>query len=104
MGANEIEAKIESLPKIEVMKKTGKYYAIDGNKLLYLYKKLQDAGGIAQINVKVVPFDEVTFSRRCTTSCDGQSVRVNDRGPPDTDEELNTMIETANKLRALFAE
>src|SRR6218665_2837461 len=63
---------VTSLPTLECVSKDGYWYAASGNRRLFLYKKLQEAGALSSITV----LKKHSFGRRnFTTKCSGVYVR-----------------------------
>ncbi|XP_064648908.1 uncharacterized protein LOC135501080 [Lineus longissimus] len=58
----------DQLPLIEVMQvqvgKTVEHWVLNGNKRLYLYKKLEKYGLLQEIPVQVIPFDQNIYNDR----------------------------------------
>ena len=63
---------VTSLPTLECAQKDGNWYVSSGNRRLFLYKKLQEAGVISTITVLN---SYSTGGRNFTTKCSGVYVR-----------------------------
>ena len=82
----------DTIPCIEVVIREDSYYALTGNRRLFLYKKLENAGLLDDIPVRIRPLSSVLFqfSQRFTTMNDGRSIRL--RHGPVTAFEMDNMI------------
>ena len=67
---------VSSLEDIECVQKDGHWWALSGNRRLYVYKKLQEAGKIVNITVRQrsLALSAVEFAKRLTTKCSGLSI------------------------------
>src|SRR6218665_348628 len=63
--------KVESLLKIEYIGKDGNFYVTSGNRRLFLYKHLQDAGFLSTITASKSSSSEIP---NFTTTCNGQRI------------------------------
>ncbi|XP_041354564.1 uncharacterized protein LOC121372333 isoform X1 [Gigantopelta aegis] len=66
----------DRLPRMDVMTYGGKHFVVDGNRRLYLLKKLEAAGLVNTVSVNMLPFDFYYFNRKHTTDCEGVSIRI----------------------------
>lgn len=75
----------DDLPLIEVVREDGKWWALTGNRRLYLYRKLEELKVIHTIPVVAVSLDsddvQRQLMRRKTTDCEGVSIRLRGNQP-----------------------
>src|SRR6218665_224049 len=71
---------VDDLEPIEVVREYGKWWALTGNRRLYLYRKLEELGVIHTITVVTASRDndwvQNQLMRRKTTDCEGVAIRL----------------------------
>ena len=89
------------LPRIDVMDRRGKYYVVNGNRRLYLYKLLEHYGIVQTVPVNVVPLDTRFFtSSKFTTKNDGAGVSI--RHMPTLESHLRELMEGRRIVEPIY--
>jgi hypothetical protein len=70
------ELTVNEIPPISVVYFDCKYWAISGNRRLYIYKRLEVENIIDTVPVKIEPLNKKKFLRKRSTRNDGEDVRI----------------------------
>src|SRR6218665_2110788 len=85
---------VDELEWIEVVEVRSLYWALTGNRRLYLYRKLEDLGEIHKIPVHEMSLSDYgvrrRFENRDTTTCDGLDIEMRQ---PQAERFINRAIE-----------
>ncbi|CAH1786236.1 unnamed protein product, partial [Owenia fusiformis] len=91
----------DDLPPIKVILSCGSYWAVDGNRRLYLYQILHSYGHIDKIKVKVCTnYNLHSLRRKLTTKNGGESIKV--RGDPLMEWRLRMICLDLNRERVVL--
>lgn len=68
----------EDLPWIEVMNYEGNWFAVRGNRRLFLFKELEKRGELSKVKVQKINFDQYLFRTQYTSSNKGKTTLIRD--------------------------
>jgi len=86
---------VDELEWIEVVRESSLYWALTGNRRLYLFRKLEDLGEVHTIPVRELSLSDYgvrrRFDHRNTTSCDGLDIELRQA---ETEGHIRSVIES----------
>lgn len=85
---------IIDMPNMVAMYFNGDLYVVRGNRRLFIYQALEDAGKISRVNVKCIQFEQNLFCRHHTTETSGVSVRIRGRPFGSVRQKLKDIVNT----------
>lgn len=80
---------IENIPKIEVMQNKGIWFAVRGNRRLFVYQELESRNQIEQVQVTKKTFDRFLFNKQYTSKNEGRSVKIRSLGEEAVKQEFS---------------
>lgn len=93
---------VDQLEWIEVVEERSLYWALTGNRRLYLYRKLEDLGEVNTIPVREMSLSDYgvmrRFDNRNTTSCDGLDIELRQ---PQAERYINRAVQRWKTSRLL---
>lgn len=68
----------DNLPLIEVMNYEGQWFAVRGNRKLFVFKELEKRGELSKVKVQKIVFDQYLFRTQYTSSNKGKTTLIRD--------------------------